>query len=181
MRVLAMRDISEGEELTISYTNRFQPIKLRQEFLQTQFHFRCNCSECQFETSHPVSLYIESILDQNLPLELRLKTLKDLIGTRNLLFAYYLSALQPELTQKINTHDLHEANVILDMLISRENDILIDIPDLKMQRDIYFISIACEASRNSQGPTPRLRDLEARRDKIISYLKGCDSINWERK
>jgi hypothetical protein len=61
------------------------------------------------------------------------------------------------------------------MLISHKNEILIDIPDLKMQRDIYSISIACEASRNSPGPTPRLGELETRRSKIVSQLKGCES------
>lgn len=175
MRILAINDIQEGEELTISYINRFQPLKARREFLQRQFYFLCSCSECQFETAHPIDSSMESILDKKIPLESRLVTLKGLFGKRNLLFAYYMTALQTELAQKIQSRSLKESKFIMDMLISPENnEIIIDALDLSIQRDIYDICYACEAAQHPEGPTRRLMDLEARRNRIIDFLKGTE-------
>ncbi|KAI1802921.1 SET domain-containing protein [Daldinia bambusicola] len=45
-KVLAVRDIAEGEELTIAYYDPLQSHSTRQEKLQKEWGFKCSCQRC---------------------------------------------------------------------------------------------------------------------------------------
>lgn len=49
MKLIALRDIEEGEELTHSYIEETAPVEERQEQLKS-YDFICNCSKCMSET-----------------------------------------------------------------------------------------------------------------------------------
>ncbi|KAF2704636.1 SET domain-containing protein [Pleomassaria siparia CBS 279.74] len=44
--VRATRPIALGEEITISYTSPLEPTEMRQQHLQSGFHFTCTCPRC---------------------------------------------------------------------------------------------------------------------------------------
>ncbi|EDO42079.1 predicted protein, partial [Nematostella vectensis] len=44
--IKALEEIPVGEELTISYIQQLHPRETRQEELQTQFCFYCQCHRC---------------------------------------------------------------------------------------------------------------------------------------
>lgn len=46
MRLVTLRPIERGEEILISYIDRFQPKAARQAELQRHFHFTCECCAC---------------------------------------------------------------------------------------------------------------------------------------
>ncbi|OTA94576.1 hypothetical protein M434DRAFT_10527 [Hypoxylon sp. CO27-5] len=50
-KVLAVRDITAGEELTIAYYDPLQPRSVRQEKLQHEWGFQCSCARCSADAS----------------------------------------------------------------------------------------------------------------------------------
>lgn len=50
-KVLAVRDIAAGEELTIAYYDPLQPRSVRQEKLQHEWGFQCSCARCSADAS----------------------------------------------------------------------------------------------------------------------------------
>ncbi|KAI0365729.1 SET domain-containing protein [Pilatotrama ljubarskyi] len=55
MQVVALRDIEEGEEITIPYLDPALPYQTRQEALRVNYGFECNCRLCAFmKAIHPV-------------------------------------------------------------------------------------------------------------------------------
>ncbi|KNZ44425.1 hypothetical protein VP01_917g5 [Puccinia sorghi] len=49
IHMMALREISAGEELTISYRSPELTRKLRRESLEIHYGFRCSCSHCQMD------------------------------------------------------------------------------------------------------------------------------------
>ncbi|KAI0354898.1 SET domain-containing protein [Trametes cingulata] len=49
MQVVALRDISEGEEITIPYLDPALPCQTRQEALRVNYGFECRCRLCAFQ------------------------------------------------------------------------------------------------------------------------------------
>lgn len=47
IQVVAIQDISPGDELTFSYIDETQPFEVRQKILLEKYLFKCNCSKCQ--------------------------------------------------------------------------------------------------------------------------------------
>lgn len=47
IRLVALRDIAAGEELTIAYTKPYERKSVRQATLKKNFFFTCNCTACQ--------------------------------------------------------------------------------------------------------------------------------------
>ncbi|KAI1415415.1 SET domain-containing protein [Hypoxylon sp. FL1857] len=50
-KVLAVRDIAVGEELTIAYYDPLQPYSVRQEKLQKEWGFQCSCERCSADAA----------------------------------------------------------------------------------------------------------------------------------
>ncbi|OJT13051.1 Histone-lysine N-methyltransferase ASHR1 [Trametes pubescens] len=50
MQVVALRDIAEGEEITIPYLDPALPYQTRQEALQVNYGFGCECRLCRFQS-----------------------------------------------------------------------------------------------------------------------------------
>ena len=51
IRLEAVRNVSAGEEVTISYINEDRPPSARRENLASAYHFYCSCSRCTKELS----------------------------------------------------------------------------------------------------------------------------------
>ncbi|KAI0632340.1 SET domain-containing protein [Trametes polyzona] len=49
MEVVALRDIAEGEEITIPYLDPALPYQTRREALQVNYGFACECALCRFQ------------------------------------------------------------------------------------------------------------------------------------
>eukprot|EP00960_Hanusia_phi_P007857 224857-Hanusia_phi.AAC.1 len=49
MQLRALRDIEEGEELTLSYIDPAEPLVVRQEELRKRYFFSCTCNMCEGE------------------------------------------------------------------------------------------------------------------------------------
>lgn len=49
MRIIAKRDIANGEEITISYVDTNAPLSARVDQLQRAYFFRCQCQRCERE------------------------------------------------------------------------------------------------------------------------------------
>lgn len=47
--VTALRDVKEGEELTISYVDPTQPFEARRQTLSSHYGFECRCARCVTE------------------------------------------------------------------------------------------------------------------------------------
>ena len=45
--VRATRPIMKDEEVTVAYTNPFEPFSKRQQYLSSSFDFKCTCTRCQ--------------------------------------------------------------------------------------------------------------------------------------
>lgn len=46
LTIHAIRDIDEGEEITIAYVDNFEPFETRQDCLEEAFGFKCSCELC---------------------------------------------------------------------------------------------------------------------------------------
>eukprot|EP00755_Sulcionema_specki_P030848 Sspe_Gene.95308::Locus_67608_Transcript_2_3_Confidence_0.400_Length_1125::g.95308::m.95308/K11426/SMYD; SET and MYND domain-containing protein len=46
LKVVALKDISRGEEVSISYVHEWEPLRKRQSNLQLHHHFTCTCTRC---------------------------------------------------------------------------------------------------------------------------------------
>ncbi|KAH4047187.1 hypothetical protein HBH98_175790 [Parastagonospora nodorum] len=62
--VHATRPIEEGEEITISYTSPLDPIAIRQQKLQSGFHFTCTCPRCSSASSDNTLMIMKTLQDQ---------------------------------------------------------------------------------------------------------------------
>lgn len=49
MMLFTLRDVEEGEELTISYIEELMPYTTRQERLKTMYLFNCACAACSLD------------------------------------------------------------------------------------------------------------------------------------
>lgn len=49
IRLVALRKIHKGEELTFSYIDESQPFMIRQKQLMERYLFRCKCERCKQE------------------------------------------------------------------------------------------------------------------------------------
>jgi len=47
LEIVAVREISPGEELTVCYTDIFLPTPIRQDIFKTSKHFLCSCERCR--------------------------------------------------------------------------------------------------------------------------------------
>jgi len=57
----AIRDISAGEELCISYIDLYQTRKASQQELQATKHFTCTCSRCSEPMQESIDRFIEGV------------------------------------------------------------------------------------------------------------------------
>jgi hypothetical protein len=78
IRIVALRDICKGEELTIAYTNPFVNRKERRRVLKERFFFDCACKICsgEAEESDNVRALLQTALDHACSLDQRLASLK---------------------------------------------------------------------------------------------------------
>ncbi|EIW59441.1 SET domain-containing protein [Trametes versicolor FP-101664 SS1] len=75
MQVVALRDIAEGEEITIPYLDPALPYQTRQEALEVNYSFNCDCRLCRFQSGiHPVNAPPERGSDALRALEVALRT-----------------------------------------------------------------------------------------------------------
>jgi hypothetical protein len=54
MKIWPLRNINEGEAITISYVPNDMPTRLREQTLKDQLAISCECSKCKEETKRPV-------------------------------------------------------------------------------------------------------------------------------
>jgi hypothetical protein len=68
--VHAIRTISVGEEITVSYIDPVQPVTQRKEYLKSSWGFDCDCSSCTAPA--PVALESDNRIDEILDLQQKL-------------------------------------------------------------------------------------------------------------
>ena len=54
LHVRAMRPINKGDEVHISYTELYRPVRLRQDALDEKKGFRCGCQKCLGDAGAPL-------------------------------------------------------------------------------------------------------------------------------
>ncbi len=76
LKLIATRGIMKGEEITISYIDRFQPRSFRLKTLKEDFFFDCLCPSCNSEKDDIYQEFMfKRIIDNNVPILDRLNFL----------------------------------------------------------------------------------------------------------
>uniref|UniRef100_A0A3Q3VRZ9 [histone H3]-lysine(4) N-trimethyltransferase n=1 Tax=Mola mola TaxID=94237 RepID=A0A3Q3VRZ9_MOLML len=119
LRLRAVRDISPDEELTISYIETLSLTEYRQRQLQDQYHFTCQCQQCDAEDKDTLLLSGEKtkwrLLKEALP---RLEELKAKRDWHTLLesCSHLLSTVGDEVPEE-NLYKLRMTDMALDASI----------------------------------------------------------------
>ena len=66
VKLIAERDIDEGEEITISYVPRSLPLHERRESLQSRHNFLCTCARCLDEEKNPEAALVADTSQKDL-------------------------------------------------------------------------------------------------------------------
>lgn len=153
-RIIATKNIAEGEEVVISYVFSCRSLQERREKLMYIYNIFCSCAKCQFESSKE---YDATLVDPARSLTERLIKMQKLLDkgeTQH--FIYYLGGIQKEMIPRMYSYTLGDAGTILKMLIKKVDgkyQLAFDVPGMDDRRLIFSVCFTCAVYQN-----PRMDD-----------------------
>lgn len=147
--MISLKDIAEGEEVTISYIDECMPKVPRRQKLMNVFNFECGCLACLSQTDDEID---QSILDKAKPFKERLDRINMLLQAKKYnLVIYYMVNLWPEICDQVCEQKFEEVDLVLSLLFKESgnsHELAFHVNDPMFKRLLLRIGMCCWAQKS---------------------------------